>query len=99
MGGGTLQFAAVYPIVLGLEDTQTLINLETLARETGGHHFVISTIGELDRVYRRIEEELRSQYLLVYRSPPKQAGEEIRTVRVEVLREGLRTRTLHGYYP
>jgi len=90
---------AVYPIVLGVEDTQTLTDLETLARETGGRHFVISTVSELDRVYRRIEEELRSQYLLVYRSPAKKARGEIRTVQVEVLRAGLRARTLHGYYP
>ena len=90
---------AVYPIVLGVEDVQTLTDLETLARETGGRHFVISTVGALDRVYRQIEEELRSQYLLVYRSPAKQARGEIRTVRVEVVRPGLRARTLHGYYP
>ena len=82
-----------------MEGTQTLTDLETLARETGGRHFVISTVGGLDAVYRQIEEELRSQYLLVYRSPQQEARGEIRSVQVDVLQPGLRARTLHGYYP
>lgn len=90
---------AVYPIVLGLEDPQTLSDLQTLAAETGGRFFAIGTIDQLDRVYRRIEEELRSQYLLVYKPPPRTVRGELRRVRVEIEGEGLRARTLTGYYP
>ena len=90
---------AVYPIVLGLEDTQTLENLQTLADETGGRFFAIGSIDRLDRVYRRIEEDLRSQYLLVYEPPPRTVRGELRRVRVEMAGEGLRARTLTAYYP
>ncbi len=90
---------AVYPIVLGLEDAETLANLRTLAQETGGRFFAIANIEQLDRVYRRIEEELRSQYLLVYRSPPRSQGSGLRRLRVDLAGEGLRARTLTAYYP
>lgn len=90
---------AVYPIVLGVEDAQTLSELEGLAEESGGSFFVVSSIEQLDRVYQRIEEELRSQYLLVYEAAPRETNKTLRTVRVELGREGLRARTLKGYYP
>lgn len=90
---------AVYPIVLGLEDTETLENLRTLATETGGRFFAIDRVEQLDRVYRRIEEELRSQYVLVYEPPPRTVRGELRRVRVEMARPGLRARTLSAYYP
>lgn len=97
---GTLRSGvAVYPIVLGVEDLITLQNLETLARDTGGRFFTIRSVDQLDRVYRSIEEDLRSQYLLVYRSPAKTQRHELRTVRVEMSDPSWKARTLHGYYP
>ena len=47
----------------------------------------------------RIEEDLRSQYLLVYEPPPRTVRGELRRVRVEMAGEGLRARTLTAYYP
>ncbi|MCP4661905.1 MAG: VWA domain-containing protein [bacterium] len=90
---------AVYPIVLDVDDEVTVANLEQLALETGGRFFAIGAVSELDRVYRRLEEELRSQYLLVYRPPEGKPRRAFRRVEVEVLRDGLRTRALRGYYP
>ncbi len=90
---------AVYPIVLDLDDEVTVANLEQLALETGGRFFAIAEASDLERVYRRIEEELRSQYLLVYRPPAGKPRRAFRRVEVEVLRQGLRTRALRGYYP
>ena len=90
---------AIYPIVLGVEQGSLLEELEALAEDSGGSLFVISSISELDRVYRRIEEDLRSQYLLVYEADPREVRRELRAVRVEVEGDGLRARTLHGYYP
>ncbi|MEO1083730.1 MAG: VWA domain-containing protein, partial [Acidobacteriota bacterium] len=60
---------AVYPILLGGSAEDTRRGLEQLARESGGRSFAIRSIAQLDGVYRRIEEELRSQYLLVYQAP------------------------------
>ncbi len=99
---------AVYPIALGALDPQTLaetsprrganVDLESFAEVSGGRCFQIAGAGELDSIYRQIEEELRSQYLLVYEPPPS-GRRELRLLEVEVLREGLRARSSHGYYP
>jgi len=72
--------------------------LERLAVATGGRFFALAAATELDRVYRQIEQDLRSQYLLVYR-PPRRPRAAFRRVEVEVLREGVKARTIHGYYP
>ena len=85
---------AVYPIALGADQS----GLAYLAEASGGRSFQIATAGGLDRIYAWIEEELRSQYLLVY-EPPADGRRDLRRVEVEVLREGLEARSIHGYYP
>jgi len=89
---------ATYAIGLALDDDETRSNLGRLAAETGGRFFAIATAAELDQVYRQIEQDLRSQYLLLYR-PPRSSRAAFRRVEVEVLREGVKARTIHGYYP
>lgn len=89
---------ATYAIGLALDHAETRSNLERLADETGGRYFAIASPAELDGVYRRIEQDLRSQYLLVYR-PPRKPRADFRRVEVEVEREGAKARTIHGYYP
>jgi len=90
---------AAYPIALGLPDEETRTQLEELAGKTGGRFFSIGVPSELDRVYRWIEQDLRSQYLLVYRPQAGKPRTEFRSVRVEVAGAGLKARTIHGYYP
>ncbi len=90
---------AVYPIMLDLDDEETRANLEQLAGETGGRYFSIRTVSELDRVYRRIEQELRSQYLLVYEASNRDSRGGFRRVEVEVLQDDLEATTIRGYYP
>ena len=53
---------------------------------------------ELRPVYREIEQELRSQYLLAYNSNQEGAGDAFRPVQVRVA-GGRRARTMSGYYP
>ncbi len=89
---------AIYPIAMGVEDEQTLSDLTRLAEVSGGRFFQIAGAGELDRIYRQIEEELRSQYLLVY-EPPANGDRELRRIEVEILRDGLKARSINGYYP
>lgn len=75
--------------------------LVRLARESGGRAFSADDVEGLDRIYDRIEEELRSQYLLVYASPlpaDGRSGGRFREVEVEVLREGLEARAVKGYW-
>ena len=99
---------AVYPIVIaGQEDPLERARLKRLAEESGGRYFSVERGEDLDAVYRQLESELRSQYLLVYQAQDIGVRDEFRTVEVEVLppddversAQSLRARTIHGYYP
>lgn len=91
---------AVYTIGLGLPSSQRdiQIKLQKLAEETGGRSFFIDRAAELGGVYKKIEDELRSQYLLAYQSSNKD-GDKFREVEVEMLQEGFEAKTMRGYYP
>jgi VWFA-related protein len=89
----------VYTVGLNISKFQTSIRgkLSDLAEETGGRVFFISQAEELRQVYREIEDELRSQYLLTY-SSDRQA-EEGEYHEIEVRMKGkYKARTLRGYY-
>ncbi len=73
--------------------------LTNLAEETGGRVFFISKAQELTGVYREIEEELRSQYLVAYASDNPEPDGQFREVEVEVRNGKLKARTIRGYYP
>jgi Ca-activated chloride channel family protein len=91
---------SVYPIALGSVDEQTRAELARLAEETGGRSFTASGIAELDRTLRQIADELRAQYLLVYR--PQEVAPLARDwsgVTVEVLRSGASVRHVRGPRP
>lgn len=90
----------VYTVGLDVGTFQTDIRkkLHALARETGGRTFFIQQAEELRGVYREIERELRSQYLLAYNSDAA-GGDEFRTVEVKVLGGKMKARTIAGYYP
>jgi VWFA-related protein len=92
---------AIYAIGLDLPQREfdARSKLQRLAEETGGHSFFIESAAHLDRVYERVEHELRSQYLLAYQSPEQEGGDRYRTVEVKVARPGLEARTIRGYYP
>ncbi|HVS03609.1 MAG TPA: VWA domain-containing protein [Thermoanaerobaculia bacterium] len=91
---------AIYAIGLQNDalDVAARRKLGQLARETGGRLFLIARASELSGVYRQIEAELRSQYLLAYASD-RPTGEGYRQVEVRVKRRGAQVRTIPGYYP
>jgi VWFA-related protein len=80
-------------------DLETRKHLTRLAEETGGRSFFPEAANDLSGIYSRIEEELRSRYLLVYQ--PAAAGKpgEYRTVAVQVARPGVTVEAIRGYYP
>lgn len=89
----------IYTIGLNIGPLQTSIRgkLNDLARETGGQVFHISRAEDLRGVYRTIEEELRSQYLITYSSDRPTSDGSYREVEVKV--EGkYKARTMSGYY-
>lgn len=73
--------------------------LTTLAHDTGGRHFVPNSISELDGVYAKIAEELRSLYTLGYISSNPRRDGKWRRIAVRIpAREDLRARSKLGYY-
>lgn len=88
---------AIYTVALGLPAKAEMARmaLNRLASETGGRAFTVQRGGDLAGVYRSIERELRSQYLLAYQ--PRSAEPGYREVRVEVRRPGVVATTQRGY--
>ncbi len=77
--------------------------LQRIAGETGGRAFFVDATSELETIYAQIQEELRSQYLLVYQSthmldPQRGTSGTFRRVEVKV-EGGHEVRAMSGYYP
>ena len=83
----------VFPVSLG-QSVSDSSELERLASRTGGRSFVASSVGDLDRIYREIEEILRLQYALVV----EMEEADLDLVRIELRDPGLRAR-VQGYLP
>jgi Ca-activated chloride channel family protein len=101
----TLEFArragvAIYTIGLGKDlEREAKKALEKLAEETGGRSFFVDEAKELSPIYQSIQEELRSQYLLVYQSTNAKPDKKFRSIDVKVKEPGLEAHTIRGYYP
>ncbi len=92
----------VFTIGYGISSLDFTIRsrLKDLATATGAEVFYVAKKkGNLADVYRRIDEQLRAQYLLTYRSPSTKSPDQFRTVHVDVKGEGLTARTISGYFP
>lgn len=73
--------------------------INALTRETGGRAYFPTSIGELDAVYDRIAEELRTLYSVGYvSSNPRRDGKWRRIVVRVPDREGVTVRHKLGYY-
>lgn len=92
---------SLYTVGIGLStrDSDARLKLSQLAEETGGRSFFIDRAGELTGVYKSVETEIRSQYLLAYQSTNSGDDEKYRAVEVRMARPGLQAKTLRGYFP
>jgi Ca-activated chloride channel family protein len=73
--------------------------LTALTRDTGGRVFFPNSLSELDSVYDRIAEELRTQYSLGYVSSNRRKDGKWRRIVVRIpSREELQVRHKLGYY-
>ena len=100
----TLDFAresgvAIYTIGLDIPTRahEARSKMRRISTETGGQSFFITRASQLDRVYRTIELELRSQYLLAYQSTLQ--GDDFRRVKVEMSDSSQTAKTIRGYDP
>ncbi|MBW3565371.1 MAG: VWA domain-containing protein [Acidobacteria bacterium] len=90
----------VYVIGIGIPivERDSRGKLAGLASATGGRAWFIEGIEEIESIYRDIERELRSQYILGFYPPDEvESGGPWRHVRVAV--EGGEVRSIQGYYP
>ncbi len=92
---------SIYGIGLKISgaDLEVKYKLNKLAQATGGQTFYVDSAKNLESVYRQINEDLRSQYLLTYYSMNTTAKDKWRKVEIKVEPASLQARTITGYYP
>jgi len=72
-----------------------------LSEDTGGRYYYASSIPQLDEAFRRISDELRTQYLLAYYPSQRLSNNEFRRIAVKVTGTqdaGYSVRNRTGYY-
>jgi VWFA-related protein len=94
--GAPIYFIAVE---IPLTDFKSRRAIGEIARESGGEVFYLGDPSEIARVTKRIEEELRSQYVLAFKTDSQKPTGEYRSVEVAVDRPGVSARTIRGYIP
>lgn len=72
--------------------------LKEIADETGGRAFFPFRVDDLAQSFLDIGNELRSQYLIGYAPPYKEADGQFHKVELRVDRKGLTVRSRKGYY-
>ncbi|MEM7587546.1 MAG: VWA domain-containing protein [Acidobacteriota bacterium] len=91
---------AVFTIGLRIGKAEISVRrkLEKLAEQTGGRTFYIKEATELAAVYKDIERELRSQYLVAYSSDQQGDSGQYHEIEIKVRDGKLKARTIQGYY-
>jgi Ca-activated chloride channel family protein len=87
----------IYSIGLGGDVDKK--KLERLSEETGGRAFFVQNAGELTPIYAKIQDELRSKYLIAYQSTNTSGSDEFRTIELKTSKPGIEVKTMRGYYP
>jgi VWFA-related protein len=73
--------------------------LQRISKETGGGYFEVTHKQPVDKIYERIQEELRNQYSLGYTSDQPNGEGGYRRISLTVGKKGLIVQTRDGYYP
>ena len=92
---------AIYAIGLNLPPFEASVHakLEEFTKATGGRVFFTHNSEDLPGIYKQIETELRSRYLVAYNSTETSNQSGFRPVEVKLKKGGLKARTARGYYP
>ena len=73
-----------------------------LSEDTGGKYYYATSIAQLDAAFRKISDELRTQYLLAYYPSQRTSFSDFRRIQVSVAgvaeSAGYRVRNRAGYY-
>ena len=95
-GGGFAGFGRIGPMDMSADGYKVL---QKMSRETGGGFFEVSRKMSIDAIYKRIEEELRSQYSIGYTPERPRDGYAFRTISLKAKRKDLVVQARQGYYP
>ena len=93
--------APIYFIGIGISalDFGVRKAINEISRESGGEVFHINSAQKVADVTKRIEEELRSQYIVAFRTDSQKPDGQYRAVQVAVDKAGVTARTIKGYIP
>lgn len=72
--------------------------LADFARATGGDVYAPATLAALEQAQKRVAEQARYQYTLVYTARAAPGSREFRRIEVKVRRGGVRVQAREGYY-
>ena len=89
----------VIAVDIGMTEFSVRSKLKELAGDTGGEIFFTTNAKKIPEVVQRIETELRSQYVLSYRTDSTKPDGEFRSVTVACDKAGVLLRTMRGYIP
>jgi len=84
---------------LGFSEVFGTSKMKALAAETGGATYFIKDVKQLGETYIKLENDLRTQYLLAYNTESTRKDRSYRTVEVRVDRAGVVVRTIRGFIP
>ena len=74
--------------------------LITLAEQTGGKHYYVAN-GNLDKIFQRVSDDLRTEYLLGYYPKDQEPGRQFHRITVKIPRaaaDSFEVRNRAGYY-
>lgn len=86
-------------IGLGFGNISGTNKMKSLAAETGGVAYFIGDVKQLAATYEKLESDLRSQYLVAYKTESSTKDQKYRSVEVKVDRPGAVVRTIRGFIP
>jgi len=86
-------------IAMGFTDIGGTNKMKALSAETGGTAYFIGNVKQLDETYRKLEQDLRTQYLVAYNTETSKGDSKYRTVEVKVDRPNAKVRTIRGFVP
>ena len=72
-----------------------------IADDTGGKYYYASSLAQLDEAFRKVSDELRTQYLLAYYPSQRYSDSEFRRLHIDLLNAtpaGAQARYRAGYY-
>jgi VWFA-related protein len=72
-------------------------SMKTLAAETGGVAYFIRDMKTLEQTWKKLEQELRSQYVLGFHTESSSSEESYRTIDVKVTKPEAQVRTIRGF--